>query len=316
MKHNTCVRGGLTLAGLLLATSLWAQAPGGGAPGDGVGAPGGSAPGPGGANRAPGGRRGGFGGRAMMGTVASVDAAGGTITLSTPPGADAQTIKLGPGASVVTQTSATVSSLRVGDQVRVTGVPSVLTASQIVAGDLPAGFAGPGRGGGRPGVGPGFGGGGGNGFGGAPGGQPGGPGRGGQPGQTTISATVLSINPLTLSLGTGLSVTLKLAPDAKVSRIGTESLSSVKAGDQLLAFGQPGDDGTFTASALGVNMTRGGGFGGGGFGRGGFGGGQPGDPFGAGGFGGRRQRGGQGGAPPPDGAGGPPPGAPGEAPPL
>jgi len=323
MKHNKYVRGGLTLAGLLLTTSVWAQAPGGGAPGGGVGAPGGFSPVYGGPNPAPGGRRGGYGVRPMIGTVASVDAVAGTITLSAPAGGDAQTLKVGPDASVVTQASATVGSLRVGDQVRVTGVPSVMTVSQIVAGDLPAGFAPGGRGGGRPGGGNGFGGGGGNGAGGGPGGQPGGPNRGGQAGQTTLSATVLSINPLTLSLGTDMSIVLKLAPDAKVSRISTSSLSSIKAGDQILALGQAGDDGTFTASAVGVNMTLGGGFGGGGFGRGGqgggqpggYGGGQPGDPFGAGGFGGRRRRGGQGGAPPPDGAGGPPPAALGDAPP-
>lgn len=263
MKHNKCVRGGLVLAGLLLTTGAWAQTPGGGAPGGGVGASGGFGPGAGGQNPAPGGRRGGYGARPMIGTVASVDAVAGTITLSAPAGGDAQTLKVGPDASVVTQASATVGSLRVGDQVRVTGVPSVMTVSQIVAGDLPAGFASGGRGGGRPGGGNGFGGGGAAGYGATRLAPQGGAGRGGQAGQTTLSATVLSINPLTLAVGSDMTIVLKLAPDARVSRVSTSSLSSIKAGDQILALGQAGDDGTFTASAVGVNMTLGGGIGGG-----------------------------------------------------
>ncbi|MBV9850994.1 MAG: hypothetical protein JO250_15090, partial [Armatimonadetes bacterium] len=92
---------------------------------------------------------------------------------------------------------------------------------------------------------------------------------------------------------------VKMADGAKVVRWASVALSGIKSGDRVVASGQTGDDGTLTASVVGVNMPQGGpggGFGGGfggpggGFGRygapggGGPGGGRPGGP--GGGFGG------------------------------
>ncbi len=123
------------------------------------------------------------------------------------------------------------------------------------------------------------------------------------------SGTVTSTSPLTISLSEGVSLTLKLDAKAKVTKFTTVTLGGIKVGDRIAAMGQTGDDGTFTASLVGVNVDMGGMMGGGmggrgGFGRGGgFGGRGRGGQGGPGGFGG--PGGGPGGPPPPD--QGPPP---------
>src|SRR5205807_1267461 len=104
-----------------------------------------------------------------------------------------------------------------------------------------------------------------------------------------------------ISLGSDVSVTLKMASNAKVTKISVVTLNSLKVGDRIMASGQTGDDGTFVANTIGVNMDMGMGMGGGGgFGR----------PGGPGGFGG--PGGGPGGFPGGPGGGGPggPPGPP------
>ncbi len=313
MKHIPFVRSALVLSGLLLTAPLWAQAPDDAPPPPMQGGPGG---GFGGGGRGPGGGgRGGFAGRFAFGTVSAVDASAGTITLTPRGGGSDQVIQVPSTVSMITQTPTTVRDLKVGEQVRVSGIPTTITASQIVVGSLPAGIGGPGGGGrggqfGGPSGGPGgqFGG-----PGGGPGGQFGGPGGGaggrfGGPGggpsfggghggaangpgssTMTITASVLSLNPLTLIAPDNTSITLKMASDAKISRLSTLAMSGVKVGDQVIATGQTGDNGVFTASTvadnldMGTMMGRGGMGGGGGYGRGG-------------GYSGRnRQRGGQGG---------------------
>src|SRR5207302_10630353 len=113
-------------------------------------------------------------------------------------------------------------------------------------------------------------------------------------------------------------VILKMASNAKVTKISAVTLNSLKVGDRIMASGQAGENGTFTATTIGVNMEMGGGgpgrggFGGPG-GPGGFGGGGPGGPGGfrpgdPGGF-----PGGPGG---PDGPPPPPPGGTGQDPPA
>jgi hypothetical protein len=118
----------------------------------------------------------------------------------------------------------------------------------------------------------------------------------------SASGQVTSVNPLTIALGGGVSLTVEVAPGARVTRIATVGFDTLKVGDRIMAAGQAGADGTFNATGLGVNLEMGGGFGGGG--RGGFGGpgGRPGGPGGGpGGPGGGRP----GGPPPPGGPGGP-----------
>lgn len=306
MKRTTFVRSALVLSGLLLSAPTWAQAPDNAPPPPMPGGGGGGfRGGPGG------GGRGGFAGRFAFGTVTAVDTSANTITLTPRGGGSDQIIQVPAGTSVISQAPTTVSSLKVGEQVRVSGIPTTITASQIVAGSLPAGIGGPG-GGGRGGQfgGPGGGFGGQRGAQGGPGGANGGrPGAGGGPGGSTmtITASVLSLNPLTLIAPDNTRITLKMASDAKISRLSTIAIGGVKVGDQVIATGQTGDDGVFTASTVADNLDMGsmtgrGGMGGG-FGGGGFGG-------GGGRRGGRgRQGGGQapagdnGAAPPPDGGG-------------
>lgn len=278
MKHITH---GLTgfLVGLALSSVALAQAPGAfpttGGPQMGTPFPAPRGPGAGMSRPFPQGPNGGFSSRIVFGAVQAIDPAAGTITISSQMGGNPETIKVGPDAQIVREAIVAAAELKANDQVQVTGFPTQVTASQIVAGQLPSGFPLPGRGG--------FGGG-------ARRGGFGGPGTsadGASSGPTgeayaTVNARVLQANPLLLSLGNGVTITVRLAPNAKVSRIATVTLGSIKVGDELRAVEQAGADGAFTASAIGVNLDSGG------FGRGGFGGG---NPFG-GGPGRRRGRGG------------------------
>ncbi len=293
MKRTTFVRSALALSGLLLSAQTWAQSPNNAPP---PGAPN-SAGGAAGRGQRAGGR-GGFGGNFTFGTVSAVDASAGTITVTPRAGGSDQVIQVPSSASVITQTPTTVSDLRVGEQVRVSGIPTTITASQIVVGAMPGMPGGPGGGAaggrfGRPGGVPGgqFGGQGGapgapgGGFRNGRGGPGGGAGNGGGPGGSTmtITASVLSLNPLTLMAPDNTSITLKMASTTKISRLSPIALGGIKVGDQLIATGQTGDDGVFTATTVADNVDMGSIMGRGGMGGGG----------GFGGQGGRMRRGGR-----------------------
>ena len=252
-----------------------------------------------------GGRRGQFGGGRMpfaMGTVTAVDPTAKTITIAPQFGGGAnQTIQVSDTAKVVSQATASVADLKTGDQVQVQGIPTGITASSLTIGTSPLTAGGPG--GGRQGGGgqPGFGGGGQGRAGGGP---------GGQAAFAQATGTVTSTSPLTISLATGVSLVLKMDASAKISKFTPVDLSSIKIGDKIVSTGQAGDNGTFTASSVGVNMQMGGaqgGFGGrGGFGQGGGRGRRGGQAGGQGGFGAQGGGGGQDGmpAPPPPDQGG------------
>jgi hypothetical protein len=78
-----------------------------------------------------------------------------------------------------------------------------------------------------------------------------------------------------ITLSDNTTLTLTVAPDATVTKYTTEAITDIKSGDRILAFGEANDDGTYSATAIGVNMRLGfgGGRGGRGFGGGGGGGG-------------------------------------------
>ena len=63
---------------------------------------------------------------------------------------------------------------------------------------------------------------------------------------------------MTIALSSGVTLTLTPTADARISRITTQTLAGIKVGDQVSALGQTEADGTFTASAVGVNWTLGG----------------------------------------------------------
>lgn len=274
-----------------LALTAHAQGPQGGGPGGG------------GFNRRP---------PFATGTVSAIDTGAGTITIASRFGGGSQTIQTQGTTQFVSQTAATVADLKKGDKIEVQGIPTGITASALTIGDSPlAGLLGPG--GGRPG----------GGFGGPPpgggfGGLPPGGAGGAAPAPATATATgtVTSLSPLTISLSSTASLTLKLDPAAKVTKFVTSTLSSVKVGDRVLGIGTANDDGSFAATTVALNVDTPalgqgrGGFGGPGGGgrRGNRGGGGFGGPGGGGGFGGPGGGGGFGGPPPGGGFGGPPPG--------
>jgi hypothetical protein len=216
---------------------------------------------------------GGGGGRMpfAFGTVSSTDATANTITITTRNG-DSQVVKMGGGATITTETAVAITDLKVGDQVEVQGIPTGITASTLTAGTPPQGLPGAGGFGER-------------GFGGPGGGGPGG-GNGQAPavhGDATADGTIQTLPTandahLAIMLGPDATLYVKMAPDAKINRYSTENLSDLKAGDRIIATGTTGDDGTLTATSVGVNMPQGnfGGFGGrGGRGRRGGGGAPP-----------------------------------------
>lgn len=239
MNRQLKTLGYSALAGIILTSAALAQGPGNG----GQGGRGG---------------RGGFA-RPTMGAVTAVDTTAGTITVGGANGAAPQTIKVGADAPIAMETTSSVSDLKVGDPVEVSNTGGPLT---ITAGTLPDAFGFYGRmlTGGMGGFGR--------------GGRGGGAGGNNAVPASTFTITngkVTSLNPLTISAGAA-SVTLGSTADAKVSRISTGQLSGLKVGDQVMALGQPGADGTVTATAVAVGFPQmQGGFGGRQGGRQGFG---------------------------------------------
>lgn len=225
----------------------------------------------------PGGPGGRFGGMMpfAMGTITGGDLSAGLIVIQSQFGGNEQTIRVTANTRAVTQAAITVADLKVGDQVQVQGVPTAITAQSITAGQMPEFLPG----------------GGGRGFG------PGGAGAGMQA-MANATGRVTSTSPLTISLGNDVSVVLKLALDARITKISPIALTKLKVGDRVSAGGQAGQDGTFNATSLAVNIQMGFGMGPGGFGV----------PGGFGGRGARRSAGGgQPGGPPPPGGDAPPP---------
>ena len=213
-----------------------------------------------------------------MGTVTGGDANMRTLTIQSQFGG-AQTIQVGTTTQMVTQQTVNLADLKIDDQVQVQGVPTGITASTITAGQMPSFMqGGQGRGGGFPGGPPG----GGN------NGNAGGQAANARTASASASGRVTSTSPLSISLGDGVSLTVKAGAKARVSRITPLTFNSLKVGDRVMAAGQADSNGVFAATGIGVNMTMGGGMGPGGPGGG------PGGPGG------------------PDGQGGPPPGGQGD----
>ena len=259
----------------------------------------------------------------VTGTITGGDTNAGTITVSSPfGGGEDQTIRVTASTKYYTQSTVDAAALKVGDEVQVQGVPSAITAQSLTIGQMPDFF-----GAGRPGMGGQRGGMGGQrpaGLQGAQGAQGGGQGRqGGQnrqqpvPAMANATGKVTSVSPLTIEVSPEISIVLKVAANARITKISTTTLASLKVNDRIMAGGQAGDDGVFTATAIGVNMQMGGmggrmgGPGGMGGGRGGMGGGPGGMGGPGGGPGGMGGPGGPGGGPGGPGGPGGDPGGPG-----
>ena len=173
------------------------------------------------------------------GTVSAVDAATGTITLTpmfgTGPG---QIVKVAETTQVTAQMDSKVSELKVGDRVRVNGVPTGMTASQITAGDSGDMFMGGPFGPIKP---------------------VGLPGANAPQGMANAQAIgkISSLSPLTVMISDTVSVILKPAPDVRVTKMVTEKAAAIKVGDRITANGQSDDAGVLTANSIRVNMDNG-----------------------------------------------------------
>jgi hypothetical protein len=82
---------------------------------------------------------------------------------------------------------------------------------------------------------------------------------------------VVSISPLTIAVGSDIKITIRSDANSKVLRVADGSIQDLKVGDRIVAIGQSGDDGVFSATTIGINlpastMGRGGPGGPGGFG--------------------------------------------------
>jgi hypothetical protein len=218
---------------------------------------------------------GGFGGRPpfVMGQVVEVGKTQKMIAVSNPFGGEEQVINVSDATKIVTQTDAKIADVKVGDQIQINGMPTGIRAASLTIGEAPDMFRMmmPGGRGGQ----------------GGPGGQ------GGRNQQRTAFAMatgkVTAVSPLTVAIDSTVSAVIKLAPDARVQKVGPITLASIKDGDRIMAGGTFNSEGVLEATTVAVNV-------GGGMGM--FGG--PGGPRGPGGPGGGPGRpGGPGGAAPP-----------------
>lgn len=265
MRTNRTLLMVATLAVLTLCVALSARITSAQGPGAPQPPGGGNFPRPGGPP--------GFGGAPpfAIGTITGGDQNTGRITIQSQFGGNAQTIQVTNTTQIVTQTEVKATALQVNDEVQVQGVPTGITASSITAGQMPDFMPGGGRF--RAG-----------------GGIPGGPGASAPSAFASATGRITATNPLTVSLGNNVSLTVKPAPNARITKIAPLAFNNLKVGDRVTAMGQAGNDGVFTANSIAVNMDMGFGMGPG-MGRGGFG------------PGGRR---GPGGLPPPPMPGAPP----------
>ena len=253
------------------------------------------------------------GGPMVFGKVKAVDQSAKTIKLSGSRGGHWRVVHVADGATIRAEIQVSASDLKVGDEIAVRGVPTGITATSIMDGDvreaLPPPPGGPDEMGGPDQDGP----------------QGNGPGRrSGPPTMANASGKITSTSPLTIEISKDVSVVIKTSASVKVHKIVAEQLSDIKVGDRIIASGDPGDDGVLDADHVAINVHMpppppgmgGPGMGGPGFGgpgrrggRGGVGGPQMGDGGGPDGFdgaGGGRQGPGRGfGGGPQGGPGGP-----------
>lgn len=225
----------------LIATTL-ALALGGAACGQGGGFP--PPPGMGGGP--------GMGGPGMMGgpgvifgKVKSVDTTAKTIKLIEARRGRICTVHVEDDATIRAEKTVSASDLKVGDEIAVRGIPTGISASSIIDGDPreampppPGGGPDDDMGDGPEGDGP----------------QGDGPDRHGPPSMASASGKVTSVSPLTIQIGDDVSVVIKTASTARVHKIVSEQLSDIKAGDRILASGDPDDDGHLDVDKIAVNV--------------------------------------------------------------
>ncbi len=181
---------------------------------------------------------GGFPGRMpfVMGTVVEVDAKANVLYVEAPFGGE-QTVKVTSATKLVTQATAKVADIKVGDRLQIQGMPTGIAASGVTIGEMPEGLR----------MGP----------------RPGGSQRSATPGRPAMpqmpqamamaTGTVKALNPLTIAVNENVRVTVRVASDARLTKFIPTTLASIKEDDRVMVAGSQGDDGTFNATAIAVN---------------------------------------------------------------
>jgi len=183
------------------------------------------------------------GGPMAFGKVKSVDQSAKTIKLSGSRGGHWRVVHVEDGATIRAEIQVSASDLKVGDEIAVRGVPTGISASSIMDGDvreaLPPPPGGPDDMDGPDQDGP----------------QGNGPGRRpGPPTMASASGKITSTSPLTIEISKDVSVVIKTSASVKVHKIVAEQLSDIKVGDRIIASGDPGDDGVLDADHVAINV--------------------------------------------------------------
>lgn len=170
----------------------------------------------------------------LKGTITGGNAQTGSISVQNQNGGTT-TIQCNNSTQFTTQQTVSASSLKVGDTIQVTGLPTGINASSIIDGQMPSSmqtYSGLSRGMGKT------------------------SGTGTSAGFATASGIIVSLNPLTISLGGGVAITITGSANTSVSRLVPLTYNQLKVGDTISAAGQLNSNGVFVASGVAVNLGR------------------------------------------------------------
>jgi hypothetical protein len=181
----------------------------------------------------------------VFGKVKSVDTSAKTIKLNIGRSGRLCIVHVDDGASIRAEKTVSASDLKVGDRIEVRGIPTGISASSIIDGDVREALPPPPGGGPDDMQGPDEGG---------PGGGSGPSRHHGPPNMASAGGKVTSVDPLTIEVGNDVSVVVKVGANAKVRKIVSEQLSDIKPGDRVMASGDRGDDGLLDADKVAVNI--------------------------------------------------------------
>lgn len=171
----------------------------------------------------------------VMGTVVEISKEDSMLLVEAP-FAGERVIKVTASTKLMTQTSAKVSDLKVGDHVQVQGVPTGIAASSVSIGQPPEFLRM-----GAPG-----------------GGQRQGGAQAANMAFGTATGTVKALSPLTIMVNKDTTVTVKMAADAKLTKIAPITFAGIKSDDRVMAAGETDSEGIFVATGLAVNLGMGG----------------------------------------------------------
>jgi hypothetical protein len=188
-----------------------------------------------------------------MGTIRQVDPPRNSILVQMTGVTESSWIMVSPEAMISRAAEGTLADLKPNDTVVVSGLPTVIRASEIEFGGPPPVVLG--------------GGGGNRGGGGAAGQGRGGPVLGAESG-ARATGTVVTTRPLVIMLPGSIRLNVAADPSTRVTRMVKATLADLKTGESVIATGQPDNIGGIVAMRLDVGVELRGGFGGGGGGGG------------------------------------------------